>query len=286
MNEICFNDLSIYPLCDDELKVEDRIIQYSLTLKAVGDQGIKKVRYKSDLTDVALTKDYTLQDYVNSHITTKREVVQLIISMATKPQVPDNDDIVLKKYLYTYTYINKEDKLIVADGFNAAFSLGTYCIGFYSEPDWSNLEYDIAVIHNDITNNYRWCCVSLPTHLDSIIFNEWREQFLPINLIKTNKLPSKKEITLVSTHHGNDKLFAHAQKLVNSPYIEGVLTSLEFDDFSKTYISKKSDFDNGLIDVVLYWEERGYSMRIKTTGRNYRETLKIAEILNNKYGKR
>ena len=94
----------------------------------------------------------------------------------------------------------------------------------------------------------------------------------------------EKEIKL-RDDHGKDKLLAHAQNLVNSPYVEGVLTSLAFDSRSRSYISKQSDFANGLIDVVLYWEPQGYSMRVKTTGRNIRETLAIAKLLTKKYGR-
>jgi len=41
-----------------------------------------------------------------------------------------------------------------------------------------------------------------------------------------------------------------------------------------------------LIDIVLWWEDAGYSMRVKTTGRNIAETREIAKILKEKYGRR
>lgn len=72
--------------------------------------------------------------------------------------------------------------------------------------------------------------------------------------------------------------------LNNNPYVEGVLTSLPFKPKSREYILKVSD--DGMVDIVLWWEDAGYSMRVKTTGRNAAETREIAKILKEKYGRR
>ena len=72
--------------------------------------------------------------------------------------------------------------------------------------------------------------------------------------------------------------------LNNHPYVEGALTSLQFKPHSREYILKI--YDDGLLDIVLWWEDAGYSMRVKTTGRNAAETKEIAKILREKYGRR
>jgi hypothetical protein len=61
------------------------------------------------------------------------------------------------------------------------------------------------------------------------------------------------------------------------------LTSLPFRRKFGSYIYKV--YDDGLVDIVLYWDDRGLSMRVKTTGRNIQETLAIANILKEQYGK-
>ena len=76
----------------------------------------------------------------------------------------------------------------------------------------------------------------------------------------------------------------HAKMLCGNPLVEGILTSLPFKPFSKDYIHKV--YDDGTLDIVLWWEDRGLSMRVKTTGRNVVETKLIASILKEKYGKR
>lgn len=281
--EVCFNELSTLPLCVSVEEVDQRVIQYGMTLKVAGTQGIKKVRYAGDLTEIPLSETHTLQDYCNSNM--RYDVVQLILSMATKPQVPGDNLEILGQYLETETTILKEDDNLIADGFNAAFCMGTYCVGFASEPFWDTISVNIRVKSNDVIEDHVWFCVSSPPHFEDASFIDWQLQFMPVVLLQTTLLPVEKQMHLLQ-HHGKDKLAAHAKSLLNSPYVEGVLTSLPFKRQSKSYVLKNSDFAHGIIDIVLFWEEEGYSMRMKTTGRDIRETLKIAELLTRKYGRR
>lgn len=255
--------------------------KYILTLKNAGLQGIKKVRYAGDLISVRLSDGYSVQDYCNTRM--KDNCAILILSMATKPQVPEDDNNVLKNYLETQTSVIREDIPVDADGFNSAFCMGTYCIGFASDSFWTKLKYQISVSCNGKSEQHFWYCVSVPKHYEDVDFKKWIEQRLPIDLVESSLEPSQKTVNL-RDDHGKDKLMEHARYLINSPYIECVLTSLPYKSFTKSYINTKSDFAHGLIDVVLFWEDKGYSMRVKTTGRNIRETLAIAEILSKKFG--
>jgi hypothetical protein len=270
------------PLCTSEQEMEKRMDKYIFTLKSAGLHGIKKVRYAGDLTSVLLTDACSVQDYCNTRM--NNDGARLVLSMFTKPQVPEDDDNVLENYLETQTSVIQEDKPLCGDGFNAAFCMGTYCIGFASNAFWSKLQYQINVSSSGETERHVWYCVSLPEHYDNAEFQEWIEQRLPLDLQTSELSPEKKTISL-RPDHGKDKLMEHARNLMNSPYVESVLTSLPFSSFTKTYINKKSDFAHGLIDVVLFWEEKGYCMRVKTTGRNIRETIAIAEILSKRYGR-
>ena len=282
MNQICFNNLSSQPLCSNEAEIEQRMSLYIQVLQMVGINGIKKVRYAVDLTTVLLREDYSVQDYCNSHM--KIDTARLLLSMATKPQVPEEDDKMLEQYLETETYVIK-DQPIKADGFNAAFCMGTYCIGFASDVFWSMSRFGIIVSSNGETENHIWYCLSTPAHFQDAKFQDWLDQFLPLDLQVSSLNPDDKIINL-RNDHGKDKLLEHAKSLMNNHYVEGVLTSLAFNNHAKFYVSKQSDFAHGLIDVVLFWESQGYSMRVKTTGRNIRETMAIAELLTEKYGKR
>lgn len=83
--------------------------------------------------------------------------------------------------------------------------------------------------------------------------------------------------------HGQRELKDHAKMLNCNPYVEGALTSLPFRPHYREYILRV--YDDGMLDIVLWWEDAGYSMRVKTTGRNVAETREIAKILREKYGR-
>lgn len=42
--------------------------------------------------------------------------------------------------------------------------------------------------------------------------------------------------------------------------------------------------EDGIIEIVLPWTDKGLGVVVKTTGKNRRETEKIAEILKEEYG--
>lgn len=45
----------------------------------------------------------------------------------------------------------------------------------------------------------------------------------------------------------------------------------------------KEKYSDANIDIVFYWEDAGYGMKIKTTERNYIETEAIAEIIKDEF---
>lgn len=103
----------MFPLCTCDAEIEDRMDKYILTLKSAGLHGIKKVRYAGDLTSVRLSDEYSVQDYCNTRM--KENGAQLVISMATKPQVPEDDDNVLENYLnMTRTCPSSSHRLVIA----------------------------------------------------------------------------------------------------------------------------------------------------------------------------
>ena len=82
--------------------------------------------------------------------------------------------------------------------------------------------------------------------------------------------------------HGMNVLMDFSKRLVRSPYVTAVINSLPFNPTERKFIRKVRD--DGLIEIVLPWTDKGYGVVVKTTGRNIRETKKISEILNEKYG--
>lgn len=252
--------------------------------------GLKKVRHKDYMTDILLTKDFSLQDYCNKHI--RENAAILLMSMFIHPQVDMNDDVTLEKYLDTNTELKMADgSLKETDGFNAAFCENTFCVGFPSEDFWENDFFDISITSNGKTKEAKWACISSPYFYSTLekhasrkpAFDRWLEEISPVNLLESTVQPDDKPINL-SDDHGKDKLTIHAKLLIQSPYVEGILSSLEFQPTAKRYIWNITD--DGVVDIVLWREDGKFSMRVKTTGRNATETKAIAEILKAKYGKK
>lgn len=289
-NEACFNDLSVHPFCQTTDEAIMRLKTYIRVLKGVRSHaGIKKIRYSGDLTATRLTEDMTVQDYINQN--SRSSEALLLLSTVTHPQVDVDIEPVLERYLETTTRIKiDENDPQEADGFNAAFCQNTFCVGFASRPFWHDDFFDISVTNNIVEEVYRWGCISSSSFYDGENaekrkndFDKWLQSIRPVSLQSCPTLPADKKISL-RNDHGKDKLLAHAKSLCNNEYVVGILTSLEFRPHCDHYIYDIKD--DGTIDMVLFWEEAGYSMRVKTTGRNLKETLHIAELLKQKYGRR
>lgn len=285
----CLNELSEQPLCVSEASAEQRVKGFIQMLSAVRKHtSITKVRHNGDMTSIPLTATMSLQDYINGH--TKDNVVRALLGIIIHPQVDMEDDISLQKYVDTKVEVCLgEDVRAESDGFNAAYCQGTFCVGFESCDTWKNDFFDLTVTSNNKSKTVKWACISSPLvysqdkeHvLRKPAFDEWLQQICPV-LLDSALEPNEKPVKL-RNDHGKKELGEHADLLRNDPRVEGVLTSLPFKRNSKNYISRITD--EGLIDVVLWWEDDGYSMRVKTTGRNAAETREIARILKEKYGR-
>lgn len=285
----CFNELSMRPLCTSETDAEQRVRNFLVMLREVRKHtNITKVRHAGDMTTIQLTPTLTLQDYLNAHIT--QPVMIALLGVFVQPQVDMDDDISLKSYFDTTTEVKLGNgNVVLADGFNAAYCQNTFCVGFESCAMWQSDLFGLSVTSNGKKKEVSWMCISSPLVFSQEIehahrklaFDSWL-QARNVKLIETTFLPDKKPSN-VEGDHGQRELKEHAKMLNRNPYVEGVLTSLPFMPHYRKYILRVHD--DGMLDIVLWWEDAGYSMRVKTTGRNVAETCEIAKILREKYGK-
>lgn len=111
----------------------------------------------------------------------------------------------------------------------------------------------------------------------------WIESQTEPVLVKTLLIPEQKSVNL-RDDHGKDKLKEFAKCVLRSPYVEKVINSLEFRPWTNKFIGGIKE--NGVVELILVWEAQRCGIAVQTTGRNRRETEKIAEILKEKYGHR
>lgn len=150
-----------------------------------------------------------------------------------------------------------------------------------------------------LLTNKKWDCDTIPVidkgdsdkeimiHHAATVENlnsqhDWIESLRDIELVKTS-LPLEKKSFKVRHDHGTDVLEEFWNKIKNCEYVESCINSLPFNSFDKELVHDIRA--NGQIELVLYWTDKGLGMVIQTTGRNYRETKKIADILAEKYSK-
>lgn len=282
-NEICFNELSIVPLCQTPNEVENRIRQYITTLKALYKFGIKKVRYHENMVNIPLSGDMSMQQYCNIH---KHDpLASLLLSTFTMPQVDENNEDVLNRYCETQVTVHKEDVKLNAHGFNAAYCSGTFCIGFQSEDFWKSCTYSITIKSDNLEKDEIWACVSHSDNLKNNVFTDWYASIIrPIKLVESTISYQDKigRYIHLRDDHGKDILKIYAKRLLHCKYVESVVNSLPFNPKINRYILKV--YDNGIINIVLHWTDKGYGMVIQTTGRNIRETQEIAKIIEKEYG--
>ena len=110
----------------------------------------------------------------------------------------------------------------------------------------------------------------------------WIDSLKQIVLLKAN-IPIEQKQFHVRDDHGIDVLKNFWNKLKNCEYVISCINSLPFNSFDKELIINVKQ--NGQIELVLYWTDKGLGMVIQTTGRNIRETQKIADIIAEKYSK-
>ena len=288
-NFACFNELSIQPLCTSEDAVEQRVRNFLLMMDEVRSHtDVRRVRHDGDMTTISLTSSMTLQDYINTH--TKDPAVIALFGIIIHPQVDMADESSLLSYVDTTVDVDLGNgNLIKADGFNAAYCQGTFCVGFESCNTWLNDFYQLSVTSNGQQKSVTWACISSPLVYSTEqqhahrqpAFEQWLQQ-INLVLVSSVKQPHEKSIDL-RDDHGKKELEEHAKLLCQHKNVEAVLTSLPFKPKTRNYIDNITD--DGLIDVVLWWEDAGYSMRVKTTGRNVVETSEIARLLKEKYGR-
>lgn len=286
----CFNELSIQPLCTSESSAEQRVLNFLIMFREVRKHAhITKLRHNGDMTTIRLTSTLTLQDYLNMHTT--NPAVRALLGIFTQPQVDMDDDISLQNYCDTTAAVKLgNDTLEPADGFNAAYCQNTFCVGFESCVTWQNDFYDLTLTSNGKKKDVSWVCISSPLVYSTKkehahrkpAFDRWLQE-RNVVLTESVLLPEQKPID-VEGDHGQHELKEHAKVLNHSPYVEGAVTSLPFKPHSREYVL--NIYDDGLLDIVLWWEDAGYSMRVKTTGRNLAETKEIAKRLKEKFGRR
>lgn len=256
--EVIANELSIDNYVFDSY---DKVKNFSNLYMELKKHGINTCRISYD--DLQKIQGLLLND------STKRNLLNLIYSFLRTP-FEEGEGIENKED----EYLEAEWKYFDKNCLGLAMSYLTNGLSFsFCSEKWP------AFVQ--ITRNGTLVSARNAAKVDDVkIHAEWLDSFKEIQLVKSDIEPDKKKITL-RHDHGKDVLYKFSKRIVRNPYIVGIVNSMPFNSKEKNFI--KSFDENGLVECVLTWTDEGFGIVIQTTGRNYKETEKIAEILRNQF---
>jgi putative CRISPR-associated protein (TIGR02619 family) len=150
------------------------------------------------------------------------------------------------------------------------------------EFDWNDERISALVEKEDIDGTQYVTLSAM-----GILFNERsrlqfaRQQTAILSLIPQDDTPPQKKTIKLRDDHGKDTLQSFSKRLCQSPYVIKVINSLPFNSHRDDPILNTTD--NGIIEFVLTWTDKGLGVCIQTTGRNIAETNSIALYLKEKF---
>ena len=272
--ELIFNELSLQPYVNNNSTLTTiflRMLEAYKELKKT--YGITHLLFPRNTFTLKVTAAGSFTDWVGS----LKPGIQkdLIISHIRAPYSEDiieNEDKIAE-----YIYENKELNIseTYCSGLAICFENDKITMSLEAHKYWNLPKIPFKrIIDNDLNTED----VEVYNISNELISNNELMKKLDnygyVSLIKSDLSPQDKHIKLSSTHHGNDKLKEFAKKLFQSDYIISVINNAPNSPYAVKLI--KNINKNGTIEVVLFWEDAGYTMVLETTGRNYRETKAIA----------
>lgn len=233
--------------------------------------GVYKELIKHNVTTCRISSDdctrlFQMADSLSSAVNVKNFYFSFFRPPYESEVVEKHQD---EYYEHSWSYGGEE-----CIGFALAFLLDTACFSIYGS-DW-NTPF-IEFFKDEISNSVRNICTKehIDTHIGHI------ENQTEIELVECGVHISDKKIVL-RNDHGKDVLEDFSKRLLHSPYLIEVVNSLPYNPYERKFIRKIRE--NGLIEIVLPWTDKGYGIVVKTTGRTIRETQKIAQIIEEEFG--
>lgn len=265
-NEVFFNELCL----------KNDFKDYSII------ENLKKcyLRLKSENFSVCRI-DYELKENLLNYLNgipgvSRKTITDFFYSFFREPfEKSDMTDEEIEKFLGHKIFFNNEQAI----GLTWAYCFDTLAISLLTNSKWdcSNLfANDWADSNKDVNVHH----ASTEKNIDELQL--WIESLKECRLLKTSISPKDKKCNL-RDDHGKDELQKFWNKIKNCEYIEKCINSLPYNSDCHRFI--KSVKQKGIIELVLNWTDKGFGMVVQTTGRSIRESLKIADIISERYSK-
>lgn len=283
--ELVFNEISFLPFANNEVVLKEQFINMlKLYDKTKEEYGYKHLIFPSTIGETKVTADKTFVQWAYSipHQGDKNKILSV-------PFVrPFSNDVLEErvKEVHKYYYSNEEAGINeeYCIGLPTAYLKEKVAISLATHKCWGTSEIVFKEIINDDleTKDISVNNISDEAHLAEDDIKEELMYSGKLEIQETAIDPDAKAWSL-RDDHGKDKLKAFSKKVLKSKHVVSVINSLPFNPTDINLI--RQIYPDGKIELVLHWESAGYGIVIQTTGRNYRETEAIAEILKKEFDK-
>lgn len=289
MIEACFNELSMYPVCQTDEEVGVRINAFVELLKGLKSLGIKFVRYENSFDDICLKENLSLREYCQGKESQVRTQADFLYGTMRRPYMEEDEEEMFFKYTKAAFILKKGGKDFPKDclGLYVALLKQSFAVGF-NAGDFAGDRHKICTIRLTKKDGQcvdrQVCCLTQKEHImgvDEFVELMSNQPDLPVEKCGTDE--SQKKCHL-SDHHGMKECEEHAKSLLKNEYVKEVLNSIDHKSSERQYIHRVDN--HNLIDVRLYWTQKGYGLCISTTATNKIQNYWIAKQLNFRYGQK
>ncbi|MEN8215122.1 MAG: hypothetical protein ABFS56_01840 [Pseudomonadota bacterium] len=281
--DLIFNEISANYLTNSDSEDEARKRMQDLcdVCKKAKENGFSQLRVERKFETYSLKNGYAIVDWLNDRSVYPTQKT-FFLSYKRFPYIEESDENAETAFIEKYYYLNEADEHRFhgkeTDGLAVAYIYDTIAVSFPVNEVWQKVYIKLIERDNENEREVKVRHVSLREHFEA------HKNFIEVNkeiiLQETTLSPSEKIIHL-RNDHGKDILTDFAKRLINSSYVVKVINSLPFNSNESNFIRKT--YPDGKIEIVLIWTDKGYGLIIQTTGRNHRETEKIAQILEENY---
>ena len=164
-----------------------------------------------------------------------------------------------------------------AYGFSLALYYDTFALSFATSEEWEKSRIQVVRHTGELLEIHH---ISKLNHINEN--TDWLKTRGELELITTDSDPLTKTPKF-RDDHGKDELEAFWKKIRNSEYVVSCINSLPFSSHNRNFI--RNYYSDGRIEITLPWTDKGLGLVIQSTGRNRRETERIANLLEEKYSR-
>ncbi|MBK5214883.1 MAG: hypothetical protein JJE55_14645 [Flavobacteriaceae bacterium] len=282
--KLSFNEISFQPFADSEAELFD-IVDASLKNYdlLVSKFNFNHIIAPEEVSAIKVLENTTFSDWFKSLDTPKRNRVQLLFLRRPFSEEALGDETPeLSRYFIEY----EESKIPqqYCKGLATAYLLEIPSLSISTHNIWDEEIIRFSEYSDDLNDVNQVEClnISAKTINEGSQIITYYEKHKKIELVDSVISVAEKKISL-RDDHGKDILKAFGKKLINHKYVNNIINSLPFNPKTNRFIKRISK--DGLVEIVLYWEDAGYGIVVETTGRNLDETEKIAKLLRTEFDK-